>query len=174
MGWVTNEGTHEGYVGAEVPDGRLAATYSSAGVEVWNPETNTFDKFANDDVVAWVVTCEECGWRGSRWERVTDHEQADWDANRVYVSPEEHMGWAPESVDEAGHQEWEQHLRPVLALDELGKAAREAGAARRRLDLAVVDARDSGASWADVGRATGMSRQSAHQRWGVADAGGSP
>lgn len=171
MGWVTDEGKHEGYVGAEVPDGRLAATYSSAGVEVWNPETNTFDKFANDDVVAWVVTCEECGWRGSRWERVAEPEKADWAAKRVYLLPGEVWGWAPESVDEAGYREWEQHLRPFVALDQLKDAARAAADTRRRLDDAVAAARAAGASWTDVGRATGMSRQSAHERWGRAGDG---
>lgn len=36
----------------------------------------------------------------------------------------------------------------------------------RRLDVAVVLARASGATWGEIGSAAGMTRQSAHQRWG--------
>lgn len=35
----------------------------------------------------------------------------------------------------------------------------------QQLDEAVVTARAAGASWSEVGRAAGMTRQSAHERW---------
>lgn len=34
------------------------------------------------------------------------------------------------------------------------------------LRLAVVDAKDSGSSWADIGYALGVTRQTAWERWG--------
>lgn len=37
-----------------------------------------------------------------------------------------------------------------------------------RLGKAVVAAREAGATWAQIGEAVGMSRQSAHERWGHA------
>lgn len=168
MGWVTDDGKHEGLVYPEVGDGRYVAIWSAGAVKVPIPgTTNSYDEFPESEIVAWVVGCETCGWRGTRWERVTDPDQADWDAQRVYAGED---GWPPDSVEEAGHQEWlHEHVQPFDVLDELKAAARSAAAARRRLDLAVVDARDVGASWTDVGRATGMSRQSAHQRWGGTD-----
>src|SRR5690625_137337 len=57
MAWVTEDGTHEGYVGAELEGGRLAATYSAGVVEAWNARTQTFDAFPNNAVIGWVVAC---------------------------------------------------------------------------------------------------------------------
>ena len=37
-----------------------------------------------------------------------------------------------------------------------------------RLGEAVAAAREAGATWAQIGEAVGMSRQSAHERWGHA------
>ena len=37
---------------------------------------------------------------------------------------------------------------------------------QRRLDEAVAVARAAGATWGQIGAAAGMTRQSAHQRWG--------
>jgi len=162
MAWVTEDGTHEGYVGAELEGGRLAATYSAGVVEAWNARTQTFDAFPNNAVIGWVVACG-CGWRGHRWDRVTDPDSADWATGRVYDTEGE--GWAPPSVEDAGHEEWKQHADTIGWSDELELAAREADAARRRLNDAVAAARADGASWADIGRATGLTRQSAHERW---------
>ena len=44
-------------------------------------------------------------------------------------------------------------------------AAREYTQAGHRLDKTVAAAKAAGASWADIGRAVGISRQSAHERW---------
>lgn len=45
-------------------------------------------------------------------------------------------------------------------------AMRTVQASQARLDDAVAEARTAGATWAQIGDATGMSRQSAHERWG--------
>jgi hypothetical protein len=48
-------------------------------------------------------------------------------------------------------------------------ANRAAAAVRRseaRLDEAVAEARQAGATWTQIGMAVGISRQAAHERWG--------
>jgi len=52
------------------------------------------------------------------------------------------------------------------ALVTVGQAVRSLREAHARLDQAVAEARASGATWSQIGDATGMSRQSAHERWG--------
>lgn len=47
-------------------------------------------------------------------------------------------------------------------------AANTARRSEARLEEAVVAAREAGATWAQIGEAVGMSRQSAHERWGHA------
>lgn len=51
------------------------------------------------------------------------------------------------------------------AVETVAETAAALGLASQRLDLAVRHARAAGASWADVGRAVGISRQAAQQRW---------
>ncbi len=62
-----------------------------------------------------------------------------------------------------------QHAFGFDALAEVEAAAAAASQAKLRLDSAVALARHSGASWADIGRAAGMARQSAQERWHGAD-----
>jgi hypothetical protein len=56
--------------------------------------------------------------------------------------------------------------RRLSALGRLAEAVAGHVTAGRLVADAVRAARDAGATWADVGRATGMTRQSAHERWG--------
>jgi len=52
------------------------------------------------------------------------------------------------------------------ALQALERSSADIRAAQLRLEEAVLAARAAGASWAQIGDATGMSRQAAHERWG--------
>ena len=52
------------------------------------------------------------------------------------------------------------------ALQVLERSSADIRAAQLRLEEAVLAARAAGASWAQIGDATGMSRQAAHERWG--------
>lgn len=52
------------------------------------------------------------------------------------------------------------------ALGALSAASLTLRNAESRLDAAVVNARESGLSWAQIGATLGISRQSAHERWG--------
>jgi hypothetical protein len=56
----------------------------------------------------------------------------------------------------------ELHRQAVL---DVGTASSEHKAAAAALDQAVTKARAAGASWTEVGRAVGITRQSARERW---------
>jgi hypothetical protein len=165
MGWNTEDGTHEGYVASVVPDGRLAASYTGHGVIVdigRLSETVVPDR----DVIAWQLTCS-CGWLGRRWARVSDPADHDPAQGRVYLAPDGHA-MPPEDIEEAGRVEWwHRHAEPAERLSAVRDAARDAARATTALATAVRAARSNKATWAEIGDATGMTRQSAHQRWGT-------
>lgn len=52
------------------------------------------------------------------------------------------------------------------ALSELSLASLTLQQAESHVDAAVVRAREAGLSWAQIGATLGISRQSAHERWG--------
>lgn len=52
------------------------------------------------------------------------------------------------------------------ALRSTSRAVDRVRASEERLDDAVAAARAAGATWMQIGSATGMSRQAAHERWG--------
>jgi hypothetical protein len=91
-------------------------------------------------------------------------ELADFSQRRDYVSPDDSAN--PSSkVEDAIHEEWKAHLAPLEAVAGVEAAAREYNQAGHRLDKTVAAAKAAGASWTDIGRAVGISRQSAHERW---------
>jgi len=64
--------------------------------------------------------------------------------------------------------EWRCHIAGWQAVDVEAAAGQQAAAARA-LDEAVWAALAAGASWADIGRATGMTGRSATERWSARD-----
>ena len=66
-------------------------------------------------------------------------------------------------------QEWHQHIAGWHALEDVEAAAARQAAAARALDEAVRTTLAAGASWADIGRATGRTGRSATQRWSARD-----
>ncbi len=122
-------------------------------VEEWRPDA---------EVVGWVAGCT-CGWRGSPWARVTAWELADTAARRLAVAGP----WADlEAADETRvMREWRRHIAGWQALEDVEEAAARHAAATRALDGAVHTAVAAGASWADVGRATGLTGRAAIERW---------
>jgi hypothetical protein len=164
MSWVTKDGRHEGYVAAVVPDGRLAAAYTADGVvvDVGQPTELTVP---DADVVAWQTACS-CGWRGRRFARVADPADHDPAQGRVYLAPGE-PPFAMADIERIGRWDWErQHVEPAARLDPVRAAAADYARAKQALADAVHAARAAGATWAEIGGATGMTRQSAQQRWG--------
>jgi hypothetical protein len=112
-------------------------------------------------VTGWQSRCD-CGWRGRVWERVAGESGTDLAALRVASVD----SFLPEAVEDGPFfDEWAGHVEPVDAVARLVVLQQEVQAATARLDEGVGFARLTGASWADIGRAVGMSRQSAHERW---------
>ncbi|MFF0249908.1 hypothetical protein [Streptosporangium sandarakinum] len=73
----------------------------------------------------------------------------------------------PPAVEGEIHREWAAHLPPP-SLRALRQAAAAAQSAQEHLEAAVRAARADGRSWADIGAAAGITRQSAHERWAKA------
>ena len=140
---------HEVRIGLRLPDGSLAET-------------------SDDPVrpVGYRAMCS-CGWTGEE-----DH------------PPGEEGSWLVSS-------EWGQHMRPIWAtsppswllnraeglrddltelsgawpLQALGVLAEIDRWQRPLLDQAVIAARAAGSSWSEIGKALGVTRQSAHERF---------
>ncbi len=124
--------------------------------EQWRPDAA---------VVGWVAGCT-CGWRGTPWTRVPP-ELADPAARRLAVTGP----WADlEAADENRVMtEWRRHIAGWQALEDVEEAAARQAAAARALDEAVRAALAAGASEADIGRVTGLTRRSVTERWSPRD-----
>ncbi|RBY96557.1 hypothetical protein DQ237_07955 [Blastococcus sp. TF02-8] len=124
--------------------------------EQWRPDAA---------VVGWAAGCT-CGWRGTPWTRVPP-ELTDPAARRLATAGP----WADlEAADENRVMaEWRRHIAGWQALEDVEAAAARQAAANRALDDAVRAALAAGASWADIGRAAGMTRWSATERWSTRD-----
>lgn len=153
MGWTHDTGydpayDHEGYPAAVLDDGT---------------ETSVHTEAIQSRVTGWRAVCE-CGWRGAQfWPR------AEFPGSSS-IAPDEVDGF------ETGHGacgEWLEHLHTVLPGLAVHDAAQDLAGAREALDQAVATARAAGASWTVIGKAAGLTRQSAHERWGQAAPAGS-
>ncbi|MCI9872774.1 hypothetical protein [Arthrobacter humicola] len=171
MGWVSDDNEHEGWAAAVAPDGRLSGSSTSEGMLVegitghYKPDRMMpdYEVVPDSEIIGWRGACQ-CGWRGELWERVTSPEAADFSRRREYLAYDE-FAHASNEVENAIHDEWKTHLAPLEAVAGVKAAAREYNQAGHRLDKTVAAAKAAGASWADIGRAVGISRQSAHERW---------
>ena len=83
---------------------------------------------------------------------------------KEYCPPGE-GAFVSERVEDAVQDEWMIHIAPSEAILGVEAAAKEHRQAGHRLDKTVEAAKAAGASWADIGRAAGISRQAAHERW---------
>jgi hypothetical protein len=124
--------------------------------EEWRPDAA---------VVGWAAGCT-CRWRGTPWTRVPP-ELADPAARRLAVTGP----WADlEAADENRvRQDWLRHIAGWQALEDVEAAAARQAAAARALNEVVHAALAAGASWADIGRVSGMTGRSAIERWSARD-----
>lgn len=161
MGWMGPDG-HEGWVVPLFADGAEATGTESgagllvrdaAGAEEWRPDVA---------VVGWSMGCE-CGWRGRPWTRVRDAALADAGARLLATTDDFH--YLSEADEGLLLEEWRPHIAPWTSVEVVEAAAERLAAVGAELDEAVASARRAGASWADIGRAAGMTRQSANERW---------
>ena len=168
MGYVTDDGLHEGWDSAEFPDGRFSMGFGSGGTFVRRMGP-TRDPDGGREVVdgraaiGWRGLCE-CGWRGPLWAKVTAPDDEDRAAHKVYDPEPSEYADAPRWLEEAIHQEWRGHL-PPQSLTDVRAAAEAVSRAQAELNDAVRRARGDGSSWAAIGEAAGITRQSAYERW---------
>lgn len=173
MGWIKDGAyDHDGWVANVLADGRVAASSTGGGVIVHELtgddvvagyEVRRYDGSQRLDVVVpwnevatWRVSCE-CGWTGSEVP-ARPAPDSPIDGYRDYD--------AFPDVEEAFAREWDAHVAPFTALHEIEQLVDQ----QRDLEARVIDtvrlARAGGASWSQVGRAAGLSKQGAQQRWG--------
>ena len=186
MGWIIEEEgldeDHEGYAAYVAPDGRRAAASNGLGILVRRDDADQAARRAwraghppaqseIEDLVPWAelagwqAACA-CGWAGTRWDRAET--MPDRDVIGELEEAEEARLPDGRLVSEAAEAEWLEHVNPLRVLGRVSDATQALAAARRDLDLAVMEARaqEPPASWAEIGRAAGMTRQAARERWG--------
>ncbi|MFK4298585.1 hypothetical protein ABH924_003756 [Arthrobacter sp. GAS37] len=172
MGWDLGDVDHDGWAGAVVPDGRLSSSSTGQGVLVEgitgryerDGVMRGYEVVPDDEVEGWRGACT-CGWLGPLWVRVTSASAADMSRRRAYAPLSGFAADPSVSVEDAIVGEWRGHVVPATAVSRVQAAASDYAAAGRRLTAAVAAARSAGVSWAGIGQATGMARQSAQERW---------
>lgn len=168
MGWIIDGAyDHEGWVANVLADGRVSSSMTGGAVIVHErtaediaaerevrryPGSDYLDVVIPwDQVAAWRVTCE-CGWTGEQ---------------RPAVGEAGGARDCPEDVEErVFYPAWAAHVAPYAALFDLEQLVDQSRDVEQRIGEKVELARAGGASWAQVGRATGLSKQGAQQRWG--------
>lgn len=188
MSWRDDSMRHEGFATAVFADGMHAAGSSLGKIYLSTPDGNAVydektEEFAwrpPSMIVGWKVICE-CTADSENgnttytvldqlWTRVYNPADEDLRAYRIYAGPpdDEEAEYAPErpDVEKLMHEQWRAHVRPDAHAGILSNLHTEVQDAIARLNDAVQLARRDGLSWAQIGRATRMSRQSARERWG--------
>ncbi|MET8145652.1 hypothetical protein ABZU32_35575 [Sphaerisporangium sp. NPDC005288] len=173
MSWTNEDGVHEGWAATEFPGNRFSVGLGEGGalVRAFGPGPGRLpaQRLAPPEVVdgreaiGWRGMCE-CGWRGPLWQRVDSAQEHDTTDRRIWWPDLDQYADAPADVENAIGNEWRRHL-PAEELAAVREHAQEAAAAQVRLTDAVHAAREAGHSWADIGEAVGITRQSAHERW---------
>jgi hypothetical protein len=167
MGWLHEAADdHEGWLAWRLTDGRLSSSSSSEGVLVYDLRAGLEALVAWASVAGWTATCE-CGWLGSSWNRrdLTPNIAAtEW---RGLDGPDVMLPNGL-NLDEAGRQEWLDHIEPLLVLSEIQAATMRMTAEGQQRDHLVAIARSLNASWASIGAAAGITRQAAQERWAPA------
>lgn len=181
MSWTNDAGDHEGYVTEVFADGASSSSWSSEGISVgYGPDGQELPRRQFADVVGWQLRCDHSRWdgptlprwEGPLWRRVATPEEDDPTAGRLFASDDD-VVWIDDVWIEGPRQDlsamvmaaWHAHIGPSEAVAALEAAVGTAHRANVELDRAVSSARTAGVSWSAIGAATGMARQSAHQRW---------
>lgn len=186
MGLVSEDGLHEAWLAPVFHDGQRGYGVSGGTIPgdrvAVGPEVEGRDGMwaypsrPAGEVTGWVVVCE-CSigaspatmseWLGPLFTRVPSTALENLEKRRIFAADQD----VPEvfsrpDVEDGVAEVWRsEHVFLAGTLQDVTAAADAVSAARRRLDAAVGMARHGGASWADIGRSTGMTRQSAQERW---------
>jgi len=180
---MSEDQLHEGYLELVLMGGAVSAGSNAAGpvVQLRDDAGNyREEQRIDDEVVAWRLACDcsdpasfgHAKWTGPTWQRVPTRALEDLEAGRIFLAEGEAASdmMYREGVEEVARSRWlSEHISPAAALDQIREAQGTIASATDRLNEAVVFARASGKTWAEIGAAAGISRQSAHERWnGVA------
>jgi hypothetical protein len=156
-------GEHEGWVVPLFADGREGVGSSgSRGVlvqvhpEEWRPDA---------DVIGWRAGCE-CGWRGPAWTRVASKALLPPKPTARLLAVEGRFADLDEADESRVMEAWEEHIAPLTRVEAVAEASVGWRRASLALDDAVQTARMDGASWTEIGKAVGITKQSAAERWG--------
>lgn len=187
MGWSSEDGLHEGDLVPVFMDGQRGTGTTGGSIPAGHVAIGSEGKQSDGsrayltrpagEVTGWVVCCDcyrESGfgppstWVGPAFIRVPSPSLQDLSARKLYAADEEvaYVGDNDDVLDTAYDLWKSEHVFGLDGLSEVEAAATALASARQRLDTAVLMSRGSGASWAAVGRATSMTRQSAQERWG--------
>ena len=171
MSWINDDGDHEGWAAAEMPDGRVSTGEGAGGISVRAPADAISPASAGQaevvngrDAIGWRGICS-CGWLGPVHRRVPARQDADPARHLVYWAVPDIWADPPPGTEDAIRVEWQAHL-PAESLGDVKAAAAAARKADDALDDAVRRARQDGQSWAAIGDAAGLTRQAAWERWG--------
>ena len=154
MTWDYND--HEGRAATIVEGGHRVASYAADGM-VLEDGTSVPDS----DAIGWLAECS-CGWKAPlMFERVSDPATSlkPW---QVFNAE---GGWAPKEVSDICYAEWLDHIRPEIGLAAVRQAAQDHRLSGEKLDNSVAEARQHGVSWADIGKAVGVTRQATNEWW---------
>jgi len=182
MGWISNDNLHEGYLEVVLVDGSTSSTSNARGPVVMVHDaagnyTGEEVQRSDDEVVGWRLACDCASetsfgpvarWEGPYFERVATAALEDLDGGRLFVRPGDHATDMSDrgDVETMFTARWlSEHVSPLEALDTIRTSRAEITAATQRLDQAVAYARAAGQTWEAIGRAAGMTRQSAQERW---------
>ncbi|SDT93293.1 hypothetical protein [Gordonia westfalica] len=181
MGWTHESDTHfhEAALVAVFEDGtesRGSTMVGGVDYELIDPGRRGKDGLRpSAEIAGWVLRCD-CARRTSsdvstwtdpvQWARVPSASLEDLVGHRVFAPDTDlDVNVRPE-VAEVARAVWRrEHLDPIDVDYEIQAAADARRDADARLDAAVAKARRLGRSWADIGAAAGMTRQSANERW---------
>ena len=182
MGWMHESDTHlhEATLVAVFSDG--TESHGSTMVDGVNYEIVEPGRRSAEDrlrpsaeIVGWLMRCH-CGRSNSsdgsawtdpvQWTRVPSASLEDLTRHQVFAPDTDLDVNARPEVAAAAQALWRrEHLDPINVDDEIRAAVNARKDADALLDTAVAKARRLGRSWADIGAATGMTRQSANERW---------
>lgn len=168
MGWIRDGAYgHEGWVANVLADGRVTGSSTDSGVIVNEltaddivaerevrryPGTDHVDVVIPwDQVMTWRGTCA-CGWTGPHLPAYDDTTCG----TRA----------CPDAVQEHDfYPAWSAHVAPYVALFELDGMTDQLHNLEQQIAEKVQLARTAGASWTQIGQATGLTKQGAQQRW---------
>lgn len=164
MGYFNDEAPdHEGWVTMTYADGKVSSGTSTSaghyldGYKYLPDEPGEMPGRIDpaylrpyDQVTGWLPRCS-CGWSGTE------------------VPVAEDAGkWREPSDDQedALMDEWRRHIAPFTRTARVRDLADRVAELSSDLAAAVREAKGQGASWTDLGRALGVSKQAAQQRYG--------